>query len=279
MKTVAIIGAGIVAAETARQLAALEVARDIRLIDPQSAVAAGKALDIQQAGPIGRFGTRLAGASDLSAGAGAAVFVIADRAGTDDPHPIESGLDLMRRLAGSAPRAPFVFACPGHYELMQLAARELRIEPRRLIGSSPEALAAAARAMLALAAGVSPGEAAVPVCGVPGGWVFGWSEAIVSGRPAPAALPPHEILAVERRARASWPPGPYTLGSAAARVAAAVLVRSRRRFTCFAAIDEGEWRGRIAAMPVLAGPDGLLERLEPALSARERIQLASALSP
>lgn len=278
MKTVAIIGAGVVAAETARQLAALEVARDIRLIDPQSSIAAGKALDIQQAGPIARFGTRLSGAADLTAAAGAALVVFADRAGPDEVRPIESGLDLVRRVAASAPRVPFVFACAEDHALMEAAVRELRMEPRRLMGSSPEALAAAARAMLALAAGASPGETAVPVCGVPGGWVFGWSEAIVSGRPASVALPPHEILAVERRARASWPPGPYTLSSAAARVAAAVLARSRRRFTCFAAIDEGEWRGRIAAMSVLAGPDGVAERLEPALSARERVQLASALS-
>ena len=278
MKTVAIMGAGVVAAETARQLAALEVARDIRLIDPQPSMAAGKALDIQQAGPIGRFGTRLSGSSELSAAAGAAVVILADRAGSDDVWPLESGVDLTRRLASIAPRAPLVFACAGHYDLMRLALGELRLEPRRLIGSAPEALAAAARAMLALAAGASPSETTVPVCGIPGGWVFAWSEAVVSGRPASTVVQAHELAAVERRVRASWPAGPYASASAAARVAAAVLARSRRRFTCFAAIEAGEWRGRIAAMPVLAGPDGILERQEPALSARERVQLASALS-
>jgi len=258
MKTVAIMGAGVVAAETARQLAALEVARDIRLIDPQPSMAAGKALDIQQAGPIGRFGTRLSGSSELSAAAGAAVVILADRAGSDDVWPLESGVDLTRRLASIAPRAPLVFACAGHYDLMRLAA--------------------AARAMLALAAGASPSETTVPVCGIPGGWVFAWSEAVVSGRPASTVVQAHELAAVERRVRASWPAGPYASASATARVAAAVLARSRRRFTCFAAIEAGEWRGRIAAMPVLAGPDGILERQEPALSARERVQLASALS-
>ena len=278
MNTVAIIGAGVVAAETARQLAALEVAGEIRLIDPQAAMAAGKALDIQQAGPIGRFGTRLSGAADPSAASGAAVLVFADRAGTDDAWPLESGLDLVRRLASSVPRSPLILACPDHFELMQLAARELRIDTKRLLGSPPEALASAARALLALAAGISPTEASVPVCGIPGGWVFGWSEALVSGRPASAALPPHEIAAVERRVRASWPPGPYALSSAAARLAAAVLVRSRRRFTCFAPIEDGEWRGRITAVPILAGPEGIAGRQEPALSARERVQLASALS-
>ncbi|HXE81071.1 MAG TPA: hypothetical protein VNK41_09990, partial [Vicinamibacterales bacterium] len=220
----------------------------------------------------------LSGSGDLSAAAGAAVLVFADRADTNDVEPIESGLDLLRRIAATVPRAPFVFACPGHYDLMQLAARELRLEPRRVIGSSPEALASAARALLALAAGASPAETSVPICGVPSGWVFGWSEAVVSGRPAAAALPPHEIGAVERRARASWPPGAYALGSAAARVSGAVLTRSRRHHTCFAVLDAGEWRGRIAAMPVLLGPDGVVRRLDPALSVRERVQLASALS-
>jgi malate/lactate dehydrogenase len=160
---------------------------------------------------------------------------------------------------------------------MVRALRELQLSRTRLVGSAPEALVAAARAMVALAAGTSPSDVAVPAFGIPGGWVFGWSEAIVAGRPVTAALPPHELIAVEARVRASWPPGPYALASAAARVIAGMLTRSRRRFTCFAAL-EGEWRDQVGAVSVALGPDGVMSRDEPALSARERVQLATALS-
>ena len=53
------------------------------------------------------------------------------------------------------------------------------------------------------------------------------------------------------RIPALWPPQPYTLASAAARVAEALAGGSRRRYTCFAAIDvAGAGRGMIAAVPV-----------------------------
>ena len=277
MKTVAIVGAGETAAHLARSLAALEVAGEIRLIDSASNVALGKALDIQQAGPIEGFDTRLYGAADPSAAAGAAVVVIADRHAAGPEPDGNAELETVRRVAAAVPRAPLVFAGASHDSLLMRSVLELHVEPSRLVGSAPEALASAARSLLALAAGVSPAQVSLPVFGVPGGWVFGWSEAVVAGRPAAVVLPPHDIAAVERRIRASWPPGPYALGSAGARVTAGLLTRSRRRFTCFAAL-EGEWRRRAGAVSVALGTNGISAREEPALSARERVQLATALA-
>lgn len=275
MKTVAIIGAGETAAHLARTLAPLEVAGEIRLIDPAAQVALGKALDIQQSGPIGRFDTRVRGAADLSAAAGAAVVVLADPHGAGPDHA--GAIETVRRLAAVAPRAPLVFARPDDHLLLVACVRELRLPPARFVGAAPEALAAAARALVALAADASPVQTWLPVHGVPNQWVFGWSEASIAGRPASAVLPAHELAAVERRIRASWPPGPYALGSAAAHLTAAMLARSRRRFTAFAVLD-GEWRHRAAAVRVVLGPDGIVTREEPVLSARERVQLATALS-
>jgi malate dehydrogenase len=276
MKTVAIVGAGETAAQVARALAALDVAGEIRLIDAATNVALGKALDIQQAGPIDGFDTRVRGAADVSAAAGAAVVVVADRHGGGRPSTGEA-IDLVRRIAAAAPRAPVVFASPDDRPLLEACARELRIPASRLVGSAPEALASGARALLALAAAASPLDTWLPVHGLPEAWVFAWSEATVAGRPVSAVLPPHELGMAEQRIRASWPPGPYALGSAAARLTAAMLTRSRRRFTAFALLD-GEWRHRAAAASVVLGPEGIAAREEPVLSARERVQLATALS-
>jgi hypothetical protein len=42
----------------------------------------------------------------------------------------------------------------------------------------------------------------------------------------------HEIAAVAARIPGLWPPGPYALGSAGARVAEALCAGSRREFAC-----------------------------------------------
>lgn len=277
VNTVAIVGAGTLGAHLARAIAALELAREIRLIDSQSSVAHGKALDIQQAGPLARFDTRVRGFDDVSAANGAAVLVVADRHEAEPSEGPTPDFDLLRRLVSVNPRIPVVLARAEHHATMVRAVRELQPARARLLGSAPEALVSAARALLALGAGASPADVSVPVFGVPGAWVFGWSEAIVAGRPVSEALPAHELLSVEARVRASWPPGPYSLASAAARIVGGMLRRSRRRFTCFAPL-EGEWRHQAAALSVSLGPEGILSHDEPALSARERVQLATALS-
>jgi malate dehydrogenase len=277
MNTVAIVGAGAIGAHLTHALAALELTREIRLIDSQSAAARGKALDIQQAGSLEGCHTRVRAADDVSAASGAALIALSDgHQDVGEPDPA-ADFELFRRIAAANPRTPIVFARADHHATMARALRELQLSPARLVGSAPEALVSSARAMVALAAGMSPSDVSVPAFGVPGGWVFGWNEATVAGRPVSAALPAHELMAVEARVRASWPPGPYSLASAAARVIAGMLTRSRCRFTCFAAL-EGEWRHRVGAVSVALGPEGIISRDEPTLSARERVQLATALS-
>ena len=61
MNDVAIIGAGELGGSLAHVLARGNVARAIRLIDETGQVAAGKALDIAQAGPVENFSTELSG--------------------------------------------------------------------------------------------------------------------------------------------------------------------------------------------------------------------------
>ncbi len=82
MREVAIIGAGELGGAVAHALAKSEVARVITLIDESgepATVAAGKALDIAQAGPVERFATELAGSTDLYRAAGVDLIVVADR--------------------------------------------------------------------------------------------------------------------------------------------------------------------------------------------------------
>jgi malate dehydrogenase len=278
MQAVAIIGAGELGATTARALARRLGTGTIRLIDDAAAVASGKALDIQQAGAIEGTHAMVAGSGRLDDAAGAHVVVLADRAGADGEWHGDAALERLRRVLTVAPRAVVVFAGVRQASLLGLAHRELRVPRERLVGTAPEALASAVRALAALHAGVSPAEVAIPLLGNPSRWVFGWNDAHAAGTRLDSILGAADIARLEARGQASWPPGPFTLGSAAARAIGASLRLSPRRFSVFAVLD-GEYgaRGAVMAVPATLGPRGVQQVHTPALSAREQVALQVAL--
>ena len=91
-------------------------------------------------------------------------------------------------------------------------------------------------------------------------------------------LPPHAIAALNARIAGLWPPGPYALGAAAARVVEAVVDGSRRRFSCFVALPRGATRCTVAAMPVELGPGGVTHVHDPTLTRQERTLFDNALA-
>ncbi len=274
MSVIAIIGAGPLGSATAHKLANRSRVAEVRLIDADESVARGKALDIQQAGPVESFSTNLSAHASILAAAGAQTIVLADSMpGTE--HDGEAGLALVRQLKGAGITAPIVFAGAAQRRLIGLVSRELHVDARRLVGSAPHALASALRAMTAVVLDGSAVEISLDVFGIPPRHaVIAWHEGTISGQPITGALGAHEIAALSSRVSSLWPPGPYALASAAARVAEGVCVGSRRRDSCF--VDTG--RGRIAAMPVELQPGGIKRILEPSLSSVERTALETSLT-
>jgi malate dehydrogenase len=273
MPLVAIIGAGALGGALAHKLAVRSRVTEVRLIDDQEAVARGKALDILQAGPVEGFGTLVTGHGTILAGAGADAIVIADTA--DGEHSGEAGLALIRRLESSGRGAPVLFAGVTQRELMSRCGTELGMPPTRLLGSAPLALASALRALSAVVLDCSAVEISLNVVGVPPKHaVVGWQEATVSGQPLTGVMAAHDIAALTARIDGLWPPGPYSLASAAARVAEGVCWGSRRRYTCF--VDVG--RGRIVAMPVELKRGGISRVIEPVLTSKERTLLENAFA-
>jgi len=118
----------------------------------------------------------------------------------------------------------------------------------------------------------SPLDVAVGVSGVPPSEaVVGWDAATAFNQPIARVLPPHHLASLSARLPALWPPSPYSLGSAGARVAEALAGGSRRRYTCFAFIDAaGIGRNIVAAVPVEFVKGGIGRTLDPALSRHER---------
>lgn len=278
MNEVAIIGAGGLGGALAHALARGNAVRTIRLVDDAGRVAEGKALDLAEAAPIEGFATRVLGTADLMEAAGAGLFVLADRAHgsewTDD-----EALLLMRRIGLLSPRALIVCAGAGQRMLVDRGVRELHIDRRRILGSAPEALASAVRAIVALEHDVSPGDVALSVIGVPPAHtVVAWQDASVGGFSLTRTLDEPARRHLAARVPTLWPPGPYALASGAAKIVEAIAGRSRRLGCCFVAPDDGAGVSRrTAALPVRLGPSGIVDVVLPELSVAERVALDNAV--
>jgi malate dehydrogenase len=275
---IAIVGSGALGGAIAHALAGADRVREVRLIDEAGAVARGKALDIQQSAPIDEFSTRLTAAETVDAAVGADVVILADQAAGDAEHAGEPGLGLLRRLDRAGNRAPVLFAGASQTDLIAKAATELHVPRSLLIGSAPLALESAMRALAGVALDGSAVEVSVRIVGVPPRHaIVAWEEATAYGQPISTELPPHVTAGLASRIPGLWPPGPYALGAAAARVALAIASGSRRRFTCFVVVDGGPVRAAVTAMPVELGPRGVVRILEPALTRQERTGMENAV--
>lgn len=270
----AITGAGDLAGAIAQRVASRGLFREIRLIDDAAGPAAGKALDITQAGPVDSYDTRVTGHAALHAAAGARVIVVADRFAGDEWKD-DAGLAMIRQLLPAIGEAPLVFAGSSQTWLMEAVHRELKVPAHRLTGSAPLALESTLVALAGLALDLSPAEISLRAYGRPPREIaIGWSSGVAAGAPIEDRLPPHERLAITERVKGLWPPGPTALGSAAARVVQAFAEGTRRQLTCYAL----NARGRAAAVPVGIDRGRVVKVHRPALSAREQVEFDNAIA-
>ena len=279
MRSVVIIGAGELGGALARQVAAADITPRVTLVDDAGKVAEGKALDIRQAAPVDGYATRLVGTTDESAVVGAAAIVIADRAATTGEWQDDAGVALVRRIAYLNPSAMILCAGAHQLPLIERGVREAGLDRLRLLGSAPEALRSAIISMTALEAGCAPVDVSLTVVGRPPQQsIVPWEDASIAGRRATSVLSPPAITRLEGRLTRMWPPGPFTLASAATRVLSAAARRNHHTLCAFVAVtsDEGD-RGRVGMLPVQLDERGIAAVLTPALSTRDRVRLDTAL--
>lgn len=281
MSTAAVIGAGSIGGAIAHKLAERDCFRTVRLIDPAGQIASGKALDIQQAASAQGFATRVQGSADLLDALGARVVVLADDANPDQgPLHGDRATLTLRTVAGHDAGATVVCAAPALQRLVEHATRELRLPPTRVIGSAPEALVGALRALVALELDADPSDIALTVLGVPpDGFVVPWSQASVRGAPLHLHLSPRRLASLGARLNHLWPPGPYALASATARVCEAMVFGSRRVLSCLVVLpgDLGV-RDRAIARPVRLVPGRPIREVSVGLTTHERVALDNALA-
>jgi malate dehydrogenase len=279
MLTVSIIGAGDLGGAVAQALAERDRINRILLVDDAGSVAAGKALDIQQMGPILGFRTRVEGTDDATRVIGSTACVVADRHGkTSAEWQGEEGVTMLRSLAPYLGGAPLVFAGATQADLLSSVVRDLNIPQHRAIGSSPEAFRSAVTAIVAMEARCSPREVSLAVLGTPGRFVVAWSEASIAGYALERVLSQVQLTRIAARAPKLWPLGGSTLGLAGARVAEALAESSRQSFSVLTML-RGEFgvKDRTGALPVMLSSSGIEHTKLPTLNTRERTLLDTAL--
>ena len=283
MSTVCIIGAGELGGAVAHALARGERVRRVIIIDDAAGVAAGKALDIQQAGAIdgcshpsrgkrrplsrrrrGRLHRRRSKRPHLErmAGRRGAHDVEAARRRTSAT-PQSCSPARPRRTCSWPPRAKL------HIRRERLSGPHRRRSPGavKVDGGARSAVLADAR------------SDSTVLGAPPRGFVVPWSEASIGGHALERVLTQVQLSRIESRVAHLWPPGPHALGLAAARVAEALAIvlaphlqrahRARRR------IRRPRPGRRAAGDPVQSGhrrPTRV-----PALNTRERVQVENAL--
>ena len=154
---------------------------------------------------------------------------------------------------GSRPRRRFVFAGGQQRELMTRAtAPSCSSRRARLVGSAPLALESAVTRACAALIDASPADLSIGVAGVPPrDAVIGWDAATAFNQPIAEVLAPHHLSSSDVATAGAVAAGSRTRWPARPRASPRRSRGSRRRYTCFAAIDvTGAGRDMIAAVPV-----------------------------
>ncbi len=280
MSTAVILGAGDIGGALARQLAALDVVSRVVIVDDMASIAAGKALDVAQSSPVDRYHTAMSGTADVAAVAGATVIVVADSGRTPSVEwKDDAGLALVKRVAGLNQVAPIICAGTAQAGVIEKGVNEVGVSRMRLFGSAPEALRSAITAIVALEAAAAPVDISLSVLGrAPAQIIVPWDQAAIAGRVATEVLSAAQLARLDARIARLWPPGPYALGGAAARMIRTARTRSGRIHAALVATtrDEGA-AGRSSMMPVTLQPGGIATLVAPALSSRDRVRFDTTM--
>ena len=276
MSTVAILGAGPIGAGVAQTLARRARVRDVRLIDTAAGVAAGKALDIRQAGPVEGYDTRVSGGGDVLAATGADVIVIADTG--EGEWEGDRGLALVRQLISAGATAPLVFAGPKQTWLMEAVPGEPGVPADRIVGTAAAALPGAIRGLVALEANGSGADVSLIVAGRPPAFVIAWSSATIGGALVTDRVPAHRLMAISHQVKALWPTGPYAIAAATAPVVEGLIAGTRAHLPGVTIVDR-EWdvRSRAALLPLTLGNGRVLARHMPSFSGQERVEFLNGV--
>ncbi|MBE3071144.1 MAG: malate dehydrogenase, partial [Planctomycetes bacterium] len=169
---ITVVGAGNVGATCALWAAARDLG-DVVLVDIVDGLAAGKALDLRQAGPIAGFAHGVAGTTDYAATAGSDLAIItaglARKPGMSRDDLLARNAEIVsgivREVVSRSPKAVLVIVSNPVDAMTALAHRVSDLPTERVVGMAGVLDSARMRTFIAEAAGASPKDVQACVLG------------------------------------------------------------------------------------------------------------------
>ena len=283
-----IVGAGNVGA-TAAHWAAMRDLGDIVLVDVADGLAAGKALDLQQAAPIVGFSHRVTGTTDYAATAGSDIAIItaglARKPGMSRDDLLAKNAEIVsgvvRRLVAVSPNVILIIVSNPVDAMTGLAHKVSGLPTKRVVGMAGVLDSARMRTFISMEAGASPKDVQAYVLGGHGDTMVPLvRHSSIGGVPLVRCLPKEtldkivdrtrnggaEIVALLKTGSAFYAPA-----AAAVAMAQAILRDERRVLPCAAYCDkEYGVGGYFVGVPARLGAGGVLDVPEFDLTAEER---------
>jgi malate dehydrogenase len=289
---ITVVGAGNVGATTAQRLAERDYA-DVVLVDIVEGLPQGKALDLNEGGPVVGYEPNVVGTNGYDETAGSAVCVITSgRARTpgmsrDDLLKTNQAIvaDVTRNLVERSPETILIVVTNPLDAMCQVAYREAKLPRERVIGMAGVLDTARFRTFLAWELGVSARDVTGFVLGGHGDQMVPvTSYTNVAGIPVTELIEAERLAEIVQRTRDGGAEVVKLLKSGSAYYApsAAVtemvdsIVHDQKRVLPCAALLQGEYGldGLYVGVPCRLGAGGLEEVLEITLNEEERGQLA-----
>ncbi len=288
---VTVVGAGNVGATTAQRLAERDYA-DVVLVDIVEGLPQGKALDLNQAGPVVGYEPNVTGTNGYDETAGSSVCVITSgRARTpgmsrDDLLKTNQAIvaDVTRNLAQRSPEAILIVVTNPLDAMCQVAFTEAGFPRERVIGMAGVLDSARFRTFLAWELGVSVRDVTGFVLGGHGDLMVPVvSYTNVAGIPASDLIAAERLADIVQRTRDGGAEvvkllksgsAYYAPSAAVCEMVDAIVLDQQRVLPC-AALLQGEYGldGLYMGVPCRLGAGGLEQVLEISLSADERAGL------
>jgi len=285
---ITIVGAGNVGASCALGAAARDLG-DVVLIDVVDGLAAGKALDLEQAGPIAGFAHHISGTTDYAATAGSDIAVVtaglARKPGMSRDDLLAKNAEIVsgvvRGLVAESPDVILIIVSNPVDAMTGLAHKVSGLPARRVVGMAGVLDSARMRTFIAAAAGASAKDVQAFVLGGHGDTMVPLvRHSSIGGVPLAKVLPKEKIEKIVDRTRnggaeivALLKTGSafYAPAAAAVEMAQAILRDERRVLPCAAYCDkEYGVGGYFVGVPARLGAGGVLDVLEFDLTAEEK---------
>jgi malate dehydrogenase len=292
LQKVTVIGAGNVGATAAQRLVEREIA-DVVLIDILEGIPQGKALDIMESAPVGRFDARLSGSNGYEHSDGSDVVVItaglARKPGMTRDDLVQKNTEIVagvvREAARRSPDAVLIVVSNPLDAMCEVARRVSGFRRERVFGMAGILDSARMRWFIAEELGVSVENTHAFVLGGHGDTMVPLPRySTVAGIPITELLPPERLDAIVQRTRDGGIEivNYYKTGSAYYAPSAAVVemveavLKDKKKIVPCAAYLQGEYgmRDVYLGVPVKLGRGGIEQIIEITLTPEEKEALA-----